>query len=122
MEFSLDKGEATYYIHSYRDGIITVNNQTYDFPIVVMPRELLVPWGPDSFETLSAEHFELILEFSPQVVLVGTGKILRYPHPATFTALMTQNIGFEVMNTAAACRTYAVLMAEGRRVACALLC
>lgn len=122
MEFSLDQSNATYQIRSYQDGHIIVNQQTFSSPILVMPEQLLAPWGPKSFEDLSLEHFKILLPYQLQVVLLGTGPRLRFPDPKLFSVLTEQQIGVEVMDTKAACRTYAVLMAEERKVAAALLC
>ncbi|MEO6431968.1 MAG: MTH938/NDUFAF3 family protein, partial [Nitrosospira sp.] len=57
----------------------------------------------------------------PEMVLFGTGATLRFPHPTLTRTLIESRIGVEVMDTAAACRTYNILTAEGRRVAAALL-
>ena len=122
MEFELDKGNATYQIRSYHDGQVTVNSQTYTYPILVMPDLLLAPWGPDSFEDLQSSHFNVILPYKPQVILFGAGQTLRFPTAILYRELIDKNIGIEIMNTAAACRTYALLIAEGRKVAAALLC
>ncbi len=120
MEFALDNGNALYQIKSYQRGFIKVNEHTYDYPILVTPIKLLAPWGPHSIETLSEADIELLLPFKPQVVLIGTGTKLCFPNPKLFVSLMEANIGFEIMDTAAACRTYTVLRAEGRNIAAGL--
>jgi uncharacterized protein len=120
MEFSLDTGNAAYRIEAYGTNTVTVSGQLFDKPIVVMPEHLLAPWGPADFESLSSEHFEKLLPFKPQVVLLGTGNLLRFPNPLLFVSLKEANIGVEIMSTPAACRTYSVLMSEGRQVAAAL--
>lgn len=122
MEFELDKGNATYQIRSYLNGQIIVNNQTYAQPILIMPDLIIAPWGPHSFEDLKPSHFNLILTYKPQVILFGTGETLRFPEAFLYRELIDKNIGIEIMNTSAACRTYALLIAEGRKVAAALLC
>lgn len=121
MEFSLDNGSGTYQLKAYDNGYFKVNDQTYNSSILIAPEYLMAPWRPSHFEALLASDFEGMLAFDPQVVLLGTGKTLRFPHPQIFSLLIEHKIGFEVMNTAAACRTYTVLMAEGRRVVCGLL-
>ena len=55
------------------------------------------------------------------MVLVGTGSVLQFPHPSLTKILIASGIGVEVMDTAAVCRTYNILMAEGRRVAAAIV-
>ena len=121
MEISLDNGNGAFRIQSYQNACITVNGLTYNQPILISPDHLLSPWGPTSFETLLPEHFEAMLAYHPQVVLLGTGEKLRFPDPKLYQSLTDHKIGVEVMNSAAACRTYMVLMVEGRQVVCGLL-
>lgn len=124
MEFSLDPGQATYRIESYNQNDIKINGQLYTAPLVVLPEHLIVPWQIrsqiGSVENLDLHHFTEILSFNPQVILLGTGTLLQFPSQSLYACLSQQGAGLEVMTTAAACRTYAVLMAEGRRVAAAL--
>ena len=69
----------------------------------------------------TAEHLAMILPLQPELVILGSGSRLRFPHPSLLQALMAARIGVETMDTVAACRTYNVLAAEGRRVVAALL-
>ena len=85
-----------------------------------MPEQLL-PWAPATFAELKAEHFAPIAAMKPEVVLLGTGGKLRFPHPSITRSLSDACIGVEVMDLQAACRTYNILMAEERKVAAALL-
>jgi uncharacterized protein len=121
MKFSLDAGDATYRIDRYEpEHSVVVSGEVYRRSIVVLPDQLQT-WPPDSFAALQREHFAMLLEFSPDVVLLGSGTHFRRPAPALTVDLVNHNIGLEVMDSAAACRTYSLLMAEGRRVAAALL-
>ena len=122
MEFALDNGKATYQIQGYQEGRITVNNQTYINSLIVMPEWLLAPWQVEALEDLVSNHFDVLLPHHPQLVILGTGKTSCFPHPQVFSALIDHKIGFEIMSTSAACRTYTLLMAEGRNVAAALFC
>lgn len=121
MEFSRDTGSATYRIKSYKPGCITVSGQDYLSPILIMPEKLIAPWNVTSLAALTVEDFEAILKLSPQVVLIGTG----FGDPFFLSKdiiqpLTDRGIGVEVMSTASACRTYTVLMSEGRNVAAGL--
>lgn len=78
-------------------------------------------WNCTRFEQLTAEHFALLAETKPELVIFGSGSRLRFPPPAFLRLLMTQRIGLETMDTLAACRTYNILAGEGRRVVAALL-
>jgi len=65
--------------------------------------------------------FDALIEIAPEVVVFGSGARLRFPHPRLLAKLSQQRIGVETMDFGAACRTYNILMSEGRRVAAALL-
>jgi uncharacterized protein len=122
MQFTLDNGDAAFQIKAYEKGLITVNEQTYDYPILVMPTHLIAPWGPCSFEELLPTHFDMILPYKPKLVILGTGKQHRFLPAILYAALINNNVGVEIMDTKAACRTYTVLMAEGRDVVAGLFC
>lgn len=121
MKISLEGGTATYRIRSYAPGQITVNEQPLSGSLVIMPEQLISDWPPADFQALATEHFAAIVLLHPEIVLLGTGAQLRFPAPALLAPLYDAGIGVEVMDTGAACRTYNVLMAEGRAVAAALL-
>jgi uncharacterized protein len=73
------------------------------------------------FEDLSAAHFEEIAKDAPDVVVLGTGDRQRFIHPKLVASLSAQHIGVDCMDNQAACRTYNVLMGEGRKVTLALI-
>ncbi|MCP4701241.1 MAG: Xcc1710-like domain-containing protein [Gammaproteobacteria bacterium] len=121
MKFQLDSGSGTYRIQGYLSGeYITVNAAAYTHSLLVMP-EHLEDWPPQSFEKLEREHFERLHALKPDVVLFGSGTRIRFPEAFLLAPLINNGIGVEVMDTGAACRTYAALMAEDRNVAAALL-
>ena len=120
MKIQLDPAGNLNRIRHYGPGSITVNQTAYDVSVVVLP-DRVVDWPPQRFADLAAAHFELIRALNPEVVLLGTGTRLRFPAGSLTRCLVEAGIGLEVMDTGAACRTYNVLMGEGRRVAVALL-
>jgi uncharacterized protein len=82
----------------------------------------IVPgWAPGGFDQLEASDLNAIVELNPEVVLLGTGSRIRFPTPQVLRPLIDARIGYEIMDVAAACRTYNVLVTEGRTVAVALL-
>ena len=105
----------------YGSGYVLVNQKRYDNNLITMPDHIIENWQVQTFEQLSEEHFELLLPFQPEIVLLGTGDTLQFPSPLVTKKLISVKIGVEVMDTNAACRTYNILMAEGRNVAAALL-
>lgn len=80
-----------------------------------------VPWRPQRCEQLTKSDFSGLLEYAPEIVVYGSGDKLRFPPAELLSDLANAGIGFEVMNTPAACRTYNLLMMEGRQVVAALL-
>jgi uncharacterized protein len=88
---------------------------------IITPRMLIRDWPPQRLEDIEQHHFEAIIALRPEIVLFGSGATLRWLDHGLTSALMAHRIGVEVMDTAAACRTYNILMADERNVAAALL-
>ncbi len=120
MKLHLTSSNVTYQINAYDQSSVTINEQVYAYSLIVMP-EYLTKWDIESFDKLMPVHFESVCALSPDLILLGTGKTLRFPKPELFSTLLKQGIGIEVMDTPAACRTYTILVAEGRAVAAALV-
>jgi uncharacterized protein len=105
----------------YGAGHVIVNHKRYEHNLIVLPDRIIENWDTNAFEDLTTEHFDFVMALQPELVLFGTGATLRFPHPRLTRSLIQAGIGVEVMDTAAACRTYNILTAEGRQVAAALL-
>ena len=105
----------------YGEGYVLVNRERYDRSLVVMPDRLWTQWQATSFEALAEEHFEALVSLRCEVLLLGTGSSLRFPRRQLTHPLAKAGIGLEVMDVPAACRTYNILVEEGRKVAAALL-
>ncbi len=108
-------------IQGYDSGTVIVNGQPYNGSIVVLPDQLITDWRPGLLSDLQPDDLQQLLELNPEVVLLGTGPRQAFPAPALLAPFLNRQIGIEAMDTAAACRTYNILAAEGRRVAAALL-
>jgi uncharacterized protein len=108
-------------ITSYGADYVAINLQRHEGSIIVMPQSPVMQWPVTSFEALTPENFDALLELAPEVIVFGSGSRLRFPHPRLTASLTQQRIGVETMDFGAACRTYNILMSEGRRVAAALL-
>lgn len=102
-------------------GWVRVGVREYRENVAMTPETIATGWTRGGFDDLDERDFTALLEFAPEIVLLGTGATLRFPHPRLLRALTDANIGVEVMDTAAACRTFNILAAEGRKVAVALL-
>ena len=99
---------------------VMVNGCRHEHSIAVLATEVRSDWMA-SFDTLNEAHFCYFLALKPDVLLLGTGIRQRFPHPRLYRALTDAGIGVECMTTPAACRTYNILVAEGRKVIAAIL-
>jgi uncharacterized protein len=108
-------------VTGYGPDYIEVNRTRHSGSLILAPDAPVQPWGAQTFEQLDAGHFDAVLALAPELVLIGTGSRQRFLAPQLTVALARARIGFEVMDTAAACRTFNILMAEGRRVVGAFL-
>ena len=104
----------------YGEGYVLVNGARHESSVIVTPEQVL-PWSATAFDSLAEPDFEVFQGLGLEILLIGTGPTQRFPHPRLTRALMEKRIGVEVMDTQAACRTYNILIAEGRRVAAAIL-
>jgi uncharacterized protein len=118
---SSDSSNVLNTVTAYGDGYIEINKVRYEHSVLVMPEGTVVRWDVARFEDLTPEHFARLLEMGAEVVVFGTGNRLRFPHPRLAAPLTEKRIGVEAMDLQAACRTYNILMMEGRKVAAALL-
>ena len=121
MKLHLDQPANINAITGYGAGYVQVNQARHGGSLIVMPARIIEGWRPQTFEDLQAEDFAALAELQVEIVLLGTGEKLRFPHPRLTAVLAARRIGMEAMSTAAACRTYNILMGEGRAVAAALL-
>ena len=104
----------------YGDGFVLLNGVRRAASVIVLPGRI-VEWPVASFAALTEQDFARIAALGPEVVLLGTGARLRFPHPRLCAPLARAGIGLEVMDLQAACRTYNILAAEERLVAAALV-
>ncbi len=102
-------------------GWVEINEWRHQRSLIVLPNRLVTDWEATDFASLAAAHLERIAELAPELVLLGAGAEHRFLHPRLGRALTERGIGLECMSTPAACRTYNILMAEGRHVAAALI-
>jgi len=108
-------------VTSYDDSGVEINATRFDRSLLVLPETPPAVWPVASFDQLTAGHFEQIDATGPDVVILGTGRRQRFVHPKLTASLTSRRIGVECMDNQAACRTYNILMAEGRKVALALI-
>ena len=120
MKFQREPG-SEFAITAYTADSISVGGTEYRHSLRVSHQTIPAPWPVTSFDQITATTVADGTQVGAEIVIIGTGSTLRFPKPETLRPLIDARIGFEVMNTAAACRTYNVLLSEGRQVAALLL-
>ncbi len=121
MKFQPDTLPGTNVIARQEPGRLWVGAAAFTTSLLVPWQGEVQAWPARDAGDLSAALFEQVAALAPEVVIFGSGARLRFPHPALLRPLIERRIGVETMDTAAACRTYNVLVSEGRRVVAALL-
>lgn len=114
--------EGRQVIESYGDGRFRVSGAPLEGSLLILPTATF-PWAAVDMAGITFDSLSPLIAADPpiEILLVGTGKRLMPLHPALKAQLRERGIGADPMDTGAACRTYNVLMAEGRRVAAALI-
>jgi uncharacterized protein len=105
----------------YGEGYVMVNAVRHERSLVVTPERILADWPVATLAELAPERVALLAELGAEIILLGTGPRLAFPPPPLLAPLAEARIGVEVMDSQAACRTYNILMAEGRRIAAAII-
>ena len=120
MKIEADLNQGEYKIDAYAAGSITAAGTAYATDIIITPEAIIEDALPDRVQALEQAHLETMLNHSPEIVLFGSGRTLAWPPDEVCEILYVRQIGFEIMDTGAACRAFNFLSGEGRRVAAAL--
>ena len=121
MKFEREQAEGKNTFTGYGPGYVEVNRRRHSASLVVSGDRLIADWPARTLEGITADNLAAVVELAPEIVLLGTGAQFRFPEPALLAPLYKAGIGVEVMDTPAACRTYNILLGEGRNVVAALL-
>lgn len=121
MQFTQDLTPNVNRIRAYGPGELRINDDIFHATVIVGPSVILAEPGLASVKDLAAEHVARILALDPELVLIGTGVRQDFPAAAFGARFLGAGIGFDVMNTGAACRTFNVLVSEHRRVIALLI-
>jgi len=120
MSLTQDFSDANYVITRYEPGRVFINHEEYANNLIICPSKLISPWEINSINELNETNLAGLFELQPEIVLLGSGEHLIMPEAKIIASFAQHAIGLESMNTHAACRTYSILVAEGRHVAAAL--
>jgi uncharacterized protein len=121
VKLHAERTEGTNAIARHSPQGVIVNGVEHRSSVLVPWRGAVQAWPVERFDDLAEEHFEAIARLKPELVVFGSGSRIRFAKPALLRPLIDARIGVETMDSPAACRTYNVLLAEGRSVVAALL-
>ena len=121
MALTLHPAEGAHRIRAVSNEGILINDALYTRALIISADVLIDEWPVSSAEQLCEELFAPILALNPDLLLLGTGSKQVFPDPKLSFYLLSEGIGVEVMTTPAACRTFNIVMSEGRNAVAALL-
>ncbi len=121
MKFAQDSQQDGYVITAYENDAVSINGKSFSRSLIVAGTRLDENWGLSSIDLLAADHIDQVLAFKPELIVIGTGSKLIFPAVEVYSAIIKRGIGVDFMDTHAACRTYNILMSEGRDVVAGLI-
>ncbi len=117
MRFTRELPANVNLIRGHSAEEIRVGDRVLRLSCLLSATDLVVDWPPSSVAQLTPNHFLPAFAWQPEIILLGTGTRQQFPPQEIHAAILLRGIGFEVMDTGAACRTFNVLVGENRRVA-----
>lgn len=120
MELFQNQGPALQVVTAYDEKSIVINGVRFFQSLLVLPDATPVLWPVSDFESLSADDFLTVTASRPELLLIGTGMRPCFVSQQLLARLSSGKMGVEYMHNPAACRTFNLLLSEGRRVALAL--
>lgn len=121
MKFAQDNQNEGYVITAYDDHSVSVNGKAFNQSLIVTTTKLHENWEINGIEMLQPIHIDQVLSFKPELIIIGTGSQLIFPAVEVYSVIIQHGIGIDFMDTGAACRTYNILMSEGRDVVAGLI-
>lgn len=121
MKLSLSDDSKANIISAYAEGIFTVRGQVLSGSHVFWPEKAPLAWELSDIADLDQQSFEKVLSEDIDAIILGTGKSLVFPDDKWLQQIYNHSIGIEIMDTPAACRTYNILVSEGRPIVAALI-
>ncbi len=121
MDITQDFADAKFVITGYEPDRVFINNEPQQHSFIVCPESLITPWKVTDIKHLNETTLVSIFENPPEIMIIGTGESLLLPEPKIIALFAKHQIGLETMNTNAACRTYGILIADGRKTTAGII-
>ena len=114
------KSDGLNIVDAYSQGAVVISNVTYQSSLILSATDIINDWPPQTSAELTAQHLQQVISLDPEIMILGTGSKIVFPPDEVLQPVISNQIGYEIMDTGAACRSYNFLVAEGRRVVAAL--
>ena len=121
MHISRDQPLSANFVNAYTRSKITIGTRDIRASFIMDNEEIILDWPVTDAAELTVENLQAAITKRPEIILLGTGSRLVFPANEIRTAVLSKGIGFELMDTQAACRTFNILAGESRRVVAALI-
>ncbi len=121
MKFAQDSQQDGYVITAYDEDTVSINGKVFSQSLIIANTQFNESWQIATVAQLASEHIDKVLSFDPELIIIGTGSKLIFPAVEVYSAIIQRGIGVDFMDTRAACRTYNILMSEGRGVVAGLI-
>jgi len=121
MKLSLSDDSQVNIITAYAQGNFTVRGQVFTGSHIFWPEKAPLAWALSDVTELNQQSFDQVLSEDIEAIILGTGESLLFPDDKWLEQIYSHAIGIEIMDTPAACRTYNILVSEGRQVVAALI-
>ena len=121
MKLLLNNEVPVHQFSSFGPKGIVIGNNLYCRSLIVTPKDIYSNWAPENIDNITAADVQQIIKLEPELILIGTGHTLRFPHPSILEGATMARLAVDFMDSRAACRTYNILAAENRRVAAGII-
>jgi len=121
MKLLLNNEVPVHQFSSFTPGRVVIGKNRYCRSLIVTPKEIYTNWPPQHIDGITATDLQEIIKLEPELILIGTGDKLRFPHPSILEGATRAQLAVDFMDSRAACRTYNILAAENRRVAAGII-
>ncbi len=116
MDLTLDRPEGYLFVRRVDAHHVTLVDRELAHSFLLAPDQAVENWAVDNARALDESHVAAVLELQPELVVLGTGERQVFPSAAFLAGFLRKGIGVEVMDNAAAARTYNLLASESRHV------
>ncbi len=121
MELNLERPRDYLFVRKANAHTVVIADRSFTASIILARDKVIDDWGVSDVAAMAPGHAEPIFALQPEVVLLGTGAHQKFPSQAVLAAFLKRGVGVEVMDNAAAARTWDILASEGRNVVAAFI-